>query len=124
MAMSNSYNYASLLSVGNKGQGKTIAIIDSFGSDTIRNDLGVFSTAFGLPHLCGDSGSSTPAGNCAPGKTPRFDILEVQGSPPPSPPPPNNGTGQENHHLCALPVSLDGDWAHATAPIGNLLVVT
>ena len=63
-AMSNSYNYASLLAAGDQGQGKTIAIIDSFGSDTIRNDLGVFSTAFNLPHLCGDSGPSTPAGNC------------------------------------------------------------
>ncbi len=123
-AMSNSYNYASLLAAGDQGQGKTIAIIDSFGSDTIRNDLGVFSTAFALPHLCGDSGPSTPAGNCAPGNTPRFDILEVQGSPPPSPPPPNNGTGQENHNLWALEVSLDVEWAHATAPMANILLVT
>src|SRR5258707_8422676 len=95
-AMQNSYNYATLLAAGNKGQGKTIAIVDSFGSSTIRNDLGVFSTAFGLPHLCGDSGPSTPAGNCPSGNTPRFDILEVQGSPSPNPPPPNNSFGQEN----------------------------
>lgn len=122
--MSNSYNYASLLAAGDQGQGKTIAIIDSFGSDTIRNDLGVFSTAFGLPHLCGDSGPSTPTGNCPSGITPRFDILEVQGSPPPSPPPPNSGTGQENHNLWALEVSLDVEWAHATAPKANILLVT
>src|SRR6266566_8341424 len=63
-AMHNSYNYASLLAAGNEGQGKTIAIVDSFGSDTIRSDLGVFNTAFRLPHLCGESGPSTPAGNC------------------------------------------------------------
>ncbi len=123
-AMQNSYNYASLLATGNEGQGKTIALVDSFGSDTIRNDLGVFSTAFGLPHLCGDSGPSTPAGNCAPGITPRFDILEVQGSPPPQPPPPNNGTGQEVRNLWALEVSLDVEWAHATAPLANILLVT
>jgi subtilase family serine protease len=123
-AMHHSYNYASLLAAGNEGQGKTIAIVDSFGSDTIRNDLGVFSTAFGLPHLCGDSGPSTPAGNCAPGIAPRFDILEVQGSPPATPPPPNNGTGQENHNLWALEVSLDVEWAHATAPLANILLVT
>ena len=43
-AMHNSYNYATLLAAGNKGQGKTIAIVDSFGSSTIRNDLGVFDT--------------------------------------------------------------------------------
>ena len=123
-AIHNSYNYASLLAAGHEGQGKTIAIVDSFGSDTIRNDLSVFSTAFGLPHLCGDSGPSTPAGNCAPGITPRFDILEVQGSPPATPPPPNNGTGQENHNLWALEVSLDVEWAHATAPLANILLVT
>src|SRR6266567_8541432 len=65
-AMHNSYNYATLLTAGNQGQGKTIAIVDSFGSSTIRNDLGAFDTAFGLPHLCGETGPSTPAGNCAP----------------------------------------------------------
>jgi subtilase family serine protease len=54
-AMHNSYNYAALLAAGNQGQGKTIAIVDSFGSDTIRNDLGVFDTAFGLPHMCGET---------------------------------------------------------------------
>jgi len=123
-AMHNSYNYASLLAAGNEGQGKTIAIVDSFGSDTIRGDLAVFDKAFGLPDPCGVSGPSTPAGNCAPGITPRFDILEVQGSPPASPPPPNNGTGQENHNLWALEVSLDVEWAHATAPKANILLVT
>src|SRR5579871_6485536 len=30
-AMHHSYNYASLLAAGNEGQGKTIALIDSFG---------------------------------------------------------------------------------------------
>ena len=123
-AMHNAYNYASLLAAGNEGQGKTIAIVDSFGSDTIRGDLAVFDKAFGLPDPCGVSGPSTPAGNCAPGMTPRFDILEVQGSPPASPPPPNNGTGQENHNLWALEVSLDVEWAHATAPLANILLVT
>src|SRR5215469_17383716 len=37
-AMANSYDYASLHAAGNEGQGKTIAIIDSFGSSTIRQD--------------------------------------------------------------------------------------
>ena len=118
-AMHNSYNYASLLTAGNEGQGKTIAIVDSFGSSTIRNDLSVFNTAFGLPHMCGE----TPAVNCS-STTPRFNILEVQGSPPPNPPPPNNGTGLENHNLWALEVSLDVEWAHATAPLANILLVT
>lgn len=122
-AMQNSYNYATLLAAHHEGQGKTIAVVDSFGSDTIRNDLGVFDSAFGLP-ICGDSGPSTPAGNCAAGITPRFDILEVQGSPPPKPPPPNNGTSQEVRNLWALEVSLDVEWAHATAPLANIVLVT
>src|SRR3989440_1857368 len=118
-AMHNSYNYASLLAAGNKGQGKTIAIVDSFGSDTIRNDLGVFDTAFNLPHMCGE----VPAIPCD-SKIPNFNILEFQGSPSATPPPPNNGTGQENHNLWALEVSLDVEWAHATAPLANILLVT
>src|SRR5258708_31287305 len=66
-ATHNSYNYASLLAAGNEGQGKTIAIVDSFGSATIRNDLYVFSTQFGLPVPCGANltSPSTPDGNCA-----------------------------------------------------------
>jgi hypothetical protein len=35
-AMANSYDYAGLHASGNEGQGTTIAIVDSFGSDTIR----------------------------------------------------------------------------------------
>lgn len=123
-AMANSYDYASLHAKGDEGQGKTIAIVDSFGSDTIRGDLGVFDTAFGLPHLCGETGPSTPAGNCPSSVSPRFDIVEFQGSPPAAPPPPNNGTGQENHNLWDLEVSLDVEWAHATAPLANIMLVT
>jgi subtilase family serine protease len=123
-AMANSYDYAALHAAGNMGQGRTIAIVDSFGSDTIRQDLGVFNTAFGLPHLCGETGPSTPAGNCSSSVSPRFDIVEFQGSPAASPPPPNNGTGQENHNLWALEVALDVEWAHATAPLANIMLVT
>ncbi|MGB9185753.1 MAG: hypothetical protein WCB67_16995, partial [Solirubrobacteraceae bacterium] len=123
-AMANSYNYAGLHATGNEGQGKTIAIIDSFGASTIRQDLGVFNTAFGLPHLCGETGPSNPSGNCSSGTSPRFDIVCVQGCPPPVPPPPNNGTGQENHNLWSLEVALDVEWAHATAPLANIMLVT
>jgi subtilase family serine protease len=125
-AMANSYNYATLHARGDKGQGRTIAIVDSFGSDTIRNDLAVFDAAFGLPNPCGAGPNipSTPAGNCSASTSPRFDIVEFQGSPSPVPPPPNNGTGQENHNLWALEVSLDVEWAHATAPLANIMLVT
>ena len=117
-AMHNSYNYASLLAAGNQGQGITIAVVDSFGSATIANDLNVFNTAFGLPHMCGEPGVTCNAG------VPTFRVLELQGSPPPNPPPPNNGTGLENHNLWALEVSLDVEWAHATAPLANIILVT
>ena len=123
-AMANSYDYAGLHASGNQGQGTTIAIVDSFGSDTIRQDLGVFNTAFGLPHLCGETGASNPSANCSPSTSPRFDIMCFQGCPSPKPPPPNNGTGQEARNLWDLEVSLDVEWAHATAPKANILLVT
>jgi subtilase family serine protease len=118
VAMQNSYNVGPLYAAGLTGRGKTIAVIDSFGSATIANDLNVFSTAFGLPHLCGEAGVT-----CTPGM-PTFTILQVQGSPPPKPPPPNHGTGQESHNLWALEVSLDVEWAHAIAPEANIILVT
>ena len=117
-AMQNSYNVSPLHAQGFRGKGKTIAVIDSFGSATIANDLNVFSAAFGLPHLCAEAGVT-----CTPGM-PTFRILQVQGSPPPNPPPPSNGTGQEDHNLWALEVSLDVEWAHAIAPEANILLVT
>src|SRR5438105_4515382 len=122
-AMANSYNYAGLHASGNNGQGKTIAVVDSFGASTIRHDLGVFDTAFGLPHLCGETGANDPSGNCPPTASPRFDIIQIQGGPPPVPPPPNNGTGLENHNLWDLEVALDVEWAHATAPLANIMLV-
>jgi subtilase family serine protease len=123
-AMAASYNYAGLHAAGNQGQGITIAIVDSFGASTIRHDLGVFNTAFGLPHLCGETGPSDPSANCPPTTSPRFDIIHIQGGPAPVPPPPNNGTGLENHNLWDLEVALDVEWAHATAPLANIMLVT
>src|SRR5438270_1844352 len=123
-AMANSYNYAVLHALGNQGQGKTIAVVDSFGASTIREDLGVFNTAFGLQHLCGETGPSDPSANCPPTASPRFDIVQIQGGPPPVPPPPNNGTGLEYHNLWDLEVALDVEWAHATAPLANIMLVT
>ena len=100
-AMANSYNYAALHALGNQGQGVTIAVIDSYGSDTIRHDLHVFNQAFGLQAMCGEEGVT-----CTP-DMPTFDILSLQGSPATKAPPPNNGTGQEDKSAWALEVSLD-----------------
>jgi subtilase family serine protease len=117
-AIANSYNYASLHAAGNQGQGITIAIVDAFGSDTIAGDLKVFNNAFGLPHMCGEPGITCTAG------MPTFSVLEVQGSPPPNPSPPSHGTGQQNVFTWTLEIALDVQWAHATAPLANILLVT
>lgn len=118
-SMANSYNFASLLAGGNQGQGQTIAVVDSYGSDTIAHDLHVFDQAFGLQALCGEEGVT-----CTPGM-PTFSVLSLQGSPATkAPPPKSNGTGQEDKSAWALEVSLDVQWAHATAPQANILLVT
>ena len=117
-SMANSYNYAVLHAAGNQGQGVTIAVIDSYGSDTIRHDLHVFNQAFGLQAMCGEEGVT-----CTPGM-PTFDILSLQGAPATKAPPPNNGTGLEDKSAWALEVALDVQWAHATAPKANILLVT
>jgi len=117
-SMTAGYNFGPLYAAGLTGKGKTIAIIDSFGSPTIADDLHVFDAGFGLQPMCGETGVT-----CTP-DMPTFSILEVQGSPPPVPPPPNNGTGLQNHFGWAVEVSLDVEWAHATAPGANIILVT
>jgi subtilase family serine protease len=74
--------------------------------------------------LCGETGPSNPSANCSSSAGPRFDIVCYQGCPSPTPPPSNNGTGQEAHNLWDLEVSLDVEWAHATAPKANIMLVT
>lgn len=117
-SMANSYNYASLLSAGNQGQGITIAVVDSYGSDTIQHDLHVFDQAYGLQPMCGEEGVTCTSG------MPTFSIFSLQGSPSTTGQPPNNGTGMEDRSAWALEVSLDVEWAHATAPRANILLVT
>ena len=117
--MTASYNVTPLYAGGNMGQGRTIAIVDSFGSDTIAHDLHVFDQAFGVPSMCGEEGVTCAAG------MPTFSQLALQGSPATKAPPgQSNGTGLENKAGWALEVSLDVEWAHATAPEANILLVT
>lgn len=117
-AIQSAYDLGPLYANGWNGKGMTIAIVDSFGSDTIAHDLHVFDQAFGLQPMCGEEGVTCAAG------MPTFSILNVQGSPPTNAPPPNNGTGQENHTLWDLEVSLDVETSHAIAPMANILLVT
>jgi subtilase family serine protease len=123
LAIQHSYDLTSLYTHGNDGAGQTIVIVDSFGSLNIRNDLRVFNNAFGVKHMCGEQNADGTPRSCAAG-APTFDILTVQGTPPVVPQPPNSGTGQEDHSIWALEVSLDVEWAHSIAPGANILLVT
>jgi subtilase family serine protease len=43
------YNLGPLYARGDDGRGRTIVIVDPYGSPTLRHDLGVFDRGFGLP---------------------------------------------------------------------------
>ena len=112
------YDVGPLYAAGLDGRGQTIAIVDSYGSDTIAHDLHVFNTAFGLQPMCGEEAVTCAAG------LPTFSVLHLQGSPATTAPPPTSkGPGQEDRSAWALEVSLDVETAHAIAPRANILLV-
>jgi subtilase family serine protease len=113
------YDVGPLHAAGLDGRGQTIAIVDSYGSDTMAHDLHVFDSAFGVTPMCGEE-----AVTCAPGM-PTFSELHLQGSPATkAPPSTGKGTGQEDKSAWALEVALDVETAHAMAPGANILLVT
>jgi hypothetical protein len=82
-------------SVQGDGSGQTIAIIDAYNAPYIRSDLATFDSTFRLP---------------AP---PSFNIINQSG-----------GTRlPRNNSGWSLEASLDVEWAHATAPKADLLLV-
>jgi len=114
-----SYNINPLYEQGYNGHGMTIAIVDSYGSDTMAHDLHVYDQAFGLPPMCGEEGV-----NCAPGM-PTFSQLHLQGSPATKGMPGTSSSpGQEDKSAWALEVALDVETAHSIAPGANILLVT
>lgn len=118
-AIQSAYNVGPLHDAGIDGRGQTIAIVDSYGSDTIAHDLHVFNQAFGLQPMCGEEGVVCTAG------MPAFSQLAVQASPATKgSPSTSKGTGQEDKAAWALEVSLDVEVAHAMAPMANILLVT
>jgi len=117
-----SYNLNPLYANGVDGRGITIAIVDSYGSDTMAHDLHVYDQRMGLPPMCGEEGF-TGAG-CNPGM-PTFSQLALQGSPATKAPPgKSNGNGLEDKSAWALEVALDVETAHSIAPAANILLVT
>ncbi|MEY9854906.1 subtilase family serine protease [Catenulispora sp. GAS73] len=118
-SMQNSYDISPLLAGGNDGHGRTIAIIDSFGYDTVASDLENFSKQFGLPLMCG-----MPGVTCAPGM-PTFEWDQWDGKRPVKQPPSgSHGTNQQASNAWAEEVALDTQWAHATAPGANIILMS
>ena len=93
------YNLAPLYAKGINGKGRTIAIVDSFGSPTIRRDLATFDKQFGYP---------------AP---PSFKIIHPAGNIPRYNPNNSDMIGW------ASETTLDVEYAHALAPGANILLV-
>jgi subtilase family serine protease len=93
------YNLPALYASGVTGKGATIVIVDSFGSPTIKHDLGVFDQAFGLP---------------AP---PSLKIIQPAGKVPAYNPNNSDMVGWAGE------TTLDVEYAHTIAPGANLLLV-
>ena len=73
-AIQSAYNVGPLYQQGFTGKGMTIAIVDSYGSDTMAHDLHVFNQAFGLNPMCGEEGVTCAAG------MPTFSQLAISSS--------------------------------------------
>lgn len=90
------YNFSASTTAGT---GTTIAIVDAYNDPTAEADLGVFSTAFGLP-------ACTTANGC-------FQKVSQTGT----------SRYPKTNPGWALEISLDVQWAHAIAPGAKILLV-
>jgi subtilase family serine protease len=93
------YNLKPLYQMGYDGRGRTIVIVDAFGSPTIREDLATFDKTFGLPD------------------PPKLDVISPAGAIPTFDP--NNG----DMVGWAGETTLDVEYAHAIAPGASILLV-
>jgi subtilase family serine protease len=89
------YGFDKLLANGVDGTGRTIAIIDAYGSDTINADLTTFNAYFGLP-----------AAN--------LQVVAPFGI---------DATSNANLAGWKGETTLDVEWAHAIAPAAKILLV-
>jgi subtilase family serine protease len=95
--MENAYNVTPLLKAGKDGRGRTIVIIDAYGSPTMASDLQEFDAAMGLPD-------------------PNFSVITPAGSPPPF------DITDDNQFGWSIETTLDVEWAHAIAPKANIVL--
>ena len=99
-------NSIQLGSLVGDGSGQTIAIIDAYDDPNVLTDLQAFSAQFSLP---GFNGTGQPT----------FQKLDENGNPITYPTSvPASGTSG-----WALEESLDVEWAHAVAPMANLILI-
>jgi len=93
------YNLPELYAQGDEGQGRTIVIVDSFGSPTAEHDLTKFDKIFKLP---------------AP---PSFQVIQPAGAVRPF--------EKDNVEMAgwAFETDLDIEYSHAIAPKANILLV-
>ena len=118
-AMEASYNLGPLYKMQDDGRGVTIAIIDSFGNPNMASDLANFDTQMSLPHMCGEPGQACGAG------IPTFQHLFWNGKTEVKEPPPgSHSPGSQARDAWTVETSLDVEWAHAMAPMANILNVT
>jgi subtilase family serine protease len=93
----NAYDLNPLYAKGITGAGRTIVIVDSFGSPTIQNDLQVFDAQWGLPDT---TVQIVPAGTIPPFDPTNGDMV---------------GWAQET--------TLDVEYAHAIAPGAKIVLI-
>jgi subtilase family serine protease len=93
----NAYNLNPLYAKGITGKGRTIVIVDSFGSPTIQHDLEAFDAQWGLPN--------TTVQVVQAGTIPPFD------------------PGNPDHVGWAQETTLDVEYAHAIAPGAHIVLV-
>lgn len=96
------YNLHPLYQNGITGRGRTIVIVDAFGSPTIKADLKVFDKTFGLAD------------------PPKFSVIQPAGALAPYPQDPY---GAADRSGWAGETTLDVEYAHAMAPGAKILLV-
>ena len=105
------------LRAGENGRGMTIAIVDSYGSDTMAHDLHVFDQAFGL------AADVRRGGRHLHGRACRSSASWRSRARPRRRRSPARAPGQEDKSAWALEVALDVETSHAIAPGANILLV-
>ena len=105
------YDLAGLHGAGIDGTGETIAIVDSFGSPTIANDLHQFDQTFGVANPYGIPIDPAIAAD------PTLTVIQPAGAVPPFDASNSDMVGW------AQETTLDVEWAHVFAPRAKILLV-